>query len=209
MIYHFLLSIHIAAGSSALATGLVAMLTKKGSAWHKRAGRVFAVCLLLSCLTAVGLSLLKPNPMLMAIGAFTFYLVASGWCYAHGPGQAFRIAGVLGIVSAGGLVVQWFEGAAGARVVLSVFILIQSWLAVSDFKLLKDPQDRIRRHIGRMGGAYIAAMTAFLVVSVQVLPWYVAWFAPTLAGAVGIRHALGRQMKKDALPVIERPRESD
>jgi len=35
-------------------------------------------------------------------------------------------------------------------------------------------------HIQRIIGAYIAALTAFLVVNNQILPGYVAWLLPTI-----------------------------
>ena len=49
----------------------------------------------------------------------------------------------------------------------------------------------LARHIGGMGGSYIALVTALVVVNVgpQVL---IAWFAPTIVGAPLIRRAVYR-----------------
>lgn len=40
----------------------------------------------------------------------------------------------------------------------------------------------IRYHIGRISGAYIAAVTAFLVSNVSTNPEFIAWLLPTVIG---------------------------
>lgn len=203
MMYQWLLAIHIAGGSVALLSGLWSIAAPKGRPAHRWAGRIFIPGLLVCCSASLWLSLLKPNAFLWAIGWFTLYLVLSGWAYAFagkGKPRSGRPAAVFGLIPAGLLVVQFFTGPSGFRVVLVVFIALQLWLVYTDFKPLKDARERISRHAGRMGGAYIATVTAFLVVSVDALPWYVSWLGPTLAGSLLIRHALRRHSKKGASP---------
>ncbi|MBC7922645.1 MAG: hypothetical protein H7Z75_16310, partial [Ferruginibacter sp.] len=48
--------------------------------------------------------------------------------------------------------------------------------------------DWLRMHIERMGGAYIATVTAFLVVNVRVEPAFIPWLLPGLLGGFGIRY---------------------
>lgn len=52
------------------------------------------------------------------------------------------------------------------------------------------------RHIGRMGGAYIAIITAFLVINLTFLPDMVAWLGPTFIGSPLITFYIRRYKKR-------------
>lgn len=208
MMHQWLLAIHIGSGSLALFSGLLSITARKGQPAHRLAGQVFAPSLLISSLASLGLCLLRPNTLLWAIGWATIYLVLSGWAYAGmGPGEyrGGRLVAFFGMFPAGLTGAQVFMGTPGFSLVLPLFIALQLWLVYSDFRPVKDRRDRIGRHAGRMGGAYIATVTAFLVVSVEALPWYVSWFGPTVAGSLLIRHALRQYNKKGASTQREAP----
>jgi len=72
-----ILSLHIAAGFTALGAAGVALGTAKGADWHRRAGRIYVLAMLAVTLTTFVLVAMRPNLFLFVIGAFSFYLVAA------------------------------------------------------------------------------------------------------------------------------------
>ena len=83
MLSLILLVIHITAGSIALLTAFVALVTAKGGVIHVRAGRVYAIGMTVIFLTAVPLAALGANVFLLLIAFFSFYLVFAGWRFAR------------------------------------------------------------------------------------------------------------------------------
>ena len=81
--YALLLTIHIAAGFTALTAAAVAVLTPKGERAHVYAGRVFVLGMALVFLTALPMTLMKPNLFLLLVAIFSFYLALSGWLRAR------------------------------------------------------------------------------------------------------------------------------
>ena len=72
--------------------------------------------------------------------------------------------------------------------VLLVFACIQMSLSYKDWQYSKafDPKQRILQHITKMGGTYIATVTAFLAVNLYFLPPLLVWLSPTVIGTTGI-----------------------
>jgi hypothetical protein len=71
--------IHIVAGLVALVAGFLALYSAKGGAWHRQAGRAFAVAMIVMTTSAVLLaSFHHPNRGNVVAGTLTFYLVATG-----------------------------------------------------------------------------------------------------------------------------------
>ena len=72
---------HIGGASLGLASGPVALIARKGSTLHRAAGNVFfAAMLAMSIVGAIASPLTPvPDPISSMMGAFTFYLVATGW----------------------------------------------------------------------------------------------------------------------------------
>jgi hypothetical protein len=68
--------------------------------------------------------------------------------------------------------------------VLLVFGFISLLMAKKDFSIyngnINNTNYWLLIHIGRMVGAYIASITAFLVVNNTILPGVVVWLAPTV-----------------------------
>jgi hypothetical protein len=81
--YRLLLAFHIAAGATALIAAVGALGTLKGGRWHVRAGRMFVVAMLVVFLTAVPMTLLRPNLFLFLVAVFSVYLVLTGWLRAR------------------------------------------------------------------------------------------------------------------------------
>ncbi len=79
LILRILLIIHIAGGTTALVSGLVAMLTHKGGVAHRRAGKIYFWGMTGVFISAVVLSLAKDNIFLLLVGFFSYYLTARGY----------------------------------------------------------------------------------------------------------------------------------
>ncbi len=193
--------IHIAVGSIALLAGGIAAFAVKGSSLHKRSGRFFAMSMALTAVSAIALSIMNYNPFLLSIGFFTAYLVGSGYLWAQRmPLQRRyrmgRYIGMAGVLTAAGMFYVALSYPV-MSVVLLVFGGILLFMAGADALRRKPPKNPIALHGGRMGGAYIAATTAFLVVNVE---WTIAaWLLPTVVGspliAIGIRRYAKRGVK--------------
>ena len=198
MTHTIFLWIHIAAGSFALISGGIAALAEKGGSLHLRSGRYFALAMGITAVSAVALSILNFNPFMLSIGFFTAYLTGGGYLWAlriplqrrHAIGKR---VGILGLITAAGMLYLAFSGS-GINVVLLVFGSILTGLAGADAFRQKIPKNPVALHGGRMGGAYIAATTAFLVVNVQ---WgAVGWLLPTVIGSPLIAFALRKYARR-------------
>ena len=189
--YRILLSIHIAAGFTALIAAVVAGLTPKGARSHVYAGRVFVIGMAVVFLTALPMTVMKPNLFLLLIAVFSFYLAASGWLRARNrsgiPVPAEWIAAVamvLAAVAMGGRGIAMLTMGSSMGTVLLVFGGIGGVLALRDMQSLRSQRYRgtvrIAAHLTRMLAGTIAAVTAFAVVNVRIEPMVVVWLAPTV-----------------------------
>lgn len=209
--------LHIVAGSLSLAAGAVALATRKGSRPHRAAGKVFLVAMLTIAATAVVLALVRPNPFLFFLGVFSCYLAVWGRVALarkrlpprtpaprghYAPTILFALFCVYFAASAlrsGALVFQLFAGLGGL-------------LVVSHLRLLRRGGEyRVHWQIDHMAGfstAYIASLTAFLVVNATPYApqtqWaaVLVWFGPTLVGVPLLRRSSRR------LTAPEREREA-
>jgi uncharacterized membrane protein len=190
LIFSLLLMVHIAAGAVALGAGLVLLVLAKGDDRHRRIGRLFGRMMVVVLIAAYGLALIRFSPFLLAVAAFSSYLLAAGWRAARrrkpAPGMADRlIAGLMlgvGLVMAAAGLTGAVDGA--ARIVMPVFGLLGAALAAQDLlESGRSNADRIGRHLSRMLGALIATVTAVLVVNGDALglPSVAAWLVPTVA----------------------------
>jgi len=68
-----------------------------------------------------------------------------------------------------------------------IFGGLLTWMTVQDtIKMRKKnwvKNDWLYTHIGRMGGSFIAASTAFLLINISFEPRWIVWLAPTLIGS--------------------------
>jgi uncharacterized membrane protein len=196
--YLAILIVHIGAGGAALLASLAALYAPKGGPLHRRAGRAFVAAMLAVGASALTLAILRPNAFLFTVGLFSLYLVTAGWEAAR-PGRVSRraaavalamlVAAVCMIGIAGAVLLDW-PGAARLvgrlpPVALLVFGAIGAAFGAQDLRAWaaarpESPRQRIARHLARMGGAAIAAWTAFVVVNARFLPPPVAWIGPTL-----------------------------
>lgn len=189
--YSVLLSIHIAAGVTALVAAAGALATSKGGRWHVYAGRAFALAMLVVFLTALPMTFLRPNLFLFLVAVFSFYLALTGWCRARNrgstSGRAEWIAAIIMTVAALGMGIRGIMlivAGDSMGIVLLAFGGGGGFFAISDLYAFRTGQYhgtlRIATHLTRMLAGTIAAVTAFVTVNVHVEPAFVVWLAPTV-----------------------------
>lgn len=186
-----ILWLHIAAGTVALLTAVVALLTSKGGVNHVRSGRVYAFAMTLVFLTAVPLAMLGADIFLLLIAFFSFYLVFAGWRFAKNySGSAQPVDWIAIAVMAVTALLMWcyavyiaMQGS-GQWVTLVIFGAIAFALSVVDaryYRVATTPRvQRVQRHLTNMLAGTIATVTAVLVVNVSVEPVWIPWILPTI-----------------------------
>ncbi|AHM59504.1 hypothetical protein D770_06205 [Flammeovirgaceae bacterium 311] len=212
MLYTVILILHIAAGFTALFSGGISFTATKGRRLHRIAGKVYTIAMIGVGFTAITMCLLKYNPFLFTIGIFSTYMTLTGYRslrydkYTHKPNLAmdwsFLVAALL---LAGGFTGHMLlnEGfhLQGLQLVLLIFMGILLLMLLVDVQVLRNPEglkkaDLLRRHISRMGGAYISTITAFLVTNVHTEPVYIAWLLPTAIGTPFIIYFIRKYSSK-------------
>ena len=189
----FLVVLHVLAGSVAIAGMLCALFVKKGGAWHKRGGRAYVGGMGISLTMAIIVSIMTSNIFLLLIAVFSSYLVYTGLRLAivrDGKRTSVdqRISllmlVVAGLMIAYGLYMFFVGQNLGVALVVFGFLgggpAWQDYLCEANWPRGKE---RIVLHLGRMGGASIASITAVFVVNIQTNPAFIAWLLPTVVGA--------------------------
>ena len=190
MVNLILLAIHIAAGSVALLTTAIALVTPKGERWHVLAGRIYAVGMTMVFVTAVPLAILGSSIFLLLIAFFSFYLVFAGWRFARNRQRrahpvdwaAVGILAVTGLGMWGYAIVIGLNGSS-QWVTLLLFGGIALALSLADARFhQKQPGGarRVARHLTNMMAGAIATITAVAVVNVDMEPVWVPWILPTV-----------------------------
>lgn len=200
-----MLIIHIIAGFLALVTGAIAIATKKGKGVHITMGKIYFWSMVLVAVTSLYLSVVKVIPFLFLIAIFSFYLTWSGYKAIHWKNRPLptffywfdtittHIVALFGIIMILLSVLTWFGIHVNAvisslRIVLLVFGIGTLIFTCEDLILLYRNKSSPKflwmyTHIGRMLGAYIATLTAFLVVNGEFFPSpLIAWLGPTIIG---------------------------
>jgi len=191
-----LIYIHAFFGGIGLVTGLMSVAVKKGGTGHKKTGIIFSYAMVISSLISLLIARMPrhENTFLFLIGIFTIYLILAGnraltlrsKIKQQADWKDKLISATMLLVSAGmlclgsiGLVQQV------ANSVLYVFFGgFGAFMSVRDFQLFKSFKEKIS-HLGRMVGALIASVTAFLVAGIQ-LGSTMVWIMPTIIGTLYI-----------------------
>jgi hypothetical protein len=201
-----MLIIHVAGGTAALVSGLIAMLTRKGGTAHTRAGKVYFWGMTAVFVSAVSLSLAENSIFLLLVGFLSYYLTVRGYRALYlknlPAGQKptaidWLITAVAGLfileLTGWGifLLIQGFT----MGVVAIAFAGIGGWFLRKDIlQFVRPPQEKMHwwySHISSMGGSYVSATTAFIVTNIQ-LPQYqwVLWLLPSVIGTVLITRTI-------------------
>lgn len=194
-IFKILLVIHIIAGSIGLFTGTINIIRKKGDTTHRLVGKFFLYGMLINAVAGFLMSVIHKNLFLLIIAVFSFYMTATGKRILSlkrlDKGQQVkRIDWILTFTMlffalffiVFGIYLKINDNNLGT--VLIVFGVISALMARKDINIYQGnitiKNYWLLIHIQRMIGAYIAALTAFLVVNNTYLPPVVAWLMPTV-----------------------------
>jgi hypothetical protein len=194
-LFKILLIIHIIAGSIGLFTGTITIIRKKGDKIHVLVGNFFFYGMLLNAIAGFIMSIIHENLFLLIIAVFSFYLTATGQRFLSlkklDKGQ--KPKSIDWVITSTMILFALFFIAYGILLMVShnnfgtvllVFGMISLLMTRKDMAMYRG-KNKFKNywlllHIQRMIGAYIAALTAFLVVNNMYLPAIVAWLLPTV-----------------------------
>ncbi len=209
------LVVHILAGVIALLAGLAAIVTTKGGRRHNQAGRLYVRTMALVVVTALPLAAWTDNWFLFSIAIFSGYLVFAGTRVIRrrrAQLEAYTLTDWLGhgtMLVAGTVMIgagswQIASGTVGLAPVLIVFGVIGGLLALGTILESRQPaadrQPWFQQHIGFMGGAYIATVTATITVNLTMVPALARWLGPTAVGTPLIFYAFSRYRQRFGQP---------
>lgn len=190
-----LIYIHAFLGGIGLITGMISIFVKKGGFNHKRTGKIFSYSMILSSLISLFVSRMPnhENLFLFLIGIFTIYLILAGNRALSLKGKTKAdlvdklVSGIMLLVSIGMLIM----GIIGIiqKVENSILYLFfggfGAFMTIRDFQTFKVFTEKkniwLINHLGRMIGALIASVTAFLVAGLHIGTTLV-WILPTILG---------------------------
>jgi hypothetical protein len=187
---------HATCGGIALLAGTIALITKKGRRAHKRSGIIFFYAMLVSAFMAfiISISPDHENPFLFSIGVFSTYFLVSGYRSlkfkeAHFDLKVDKIISLLILITGVTMILYPILLLGQINSVLLVFGLVGLLFGIKDLLLFRD-EKRLKKswlklHLGKMTGAYIAAVSAFFVVN-NILPGVWNWFIPGIFGTLFI-----------------------
>lgn len=197
----FLIYVHAIFGGIGLLTGLLSILVKKGGINHMRSGKIFSYSMIISALISLIVARLPnhENLFLFLIGIFTIYMVLAGnraltfksksklqanWIDKSVSGgmllasAIMLVIGVIGVIQAiENSILYIFFGGFGAFMSLKDFQTFRVYRHNKNAWLLS--------HLGRMVGALIASVTAFLVAGLNI-GTTIIWIMPTILGTAYI-----------------------
>lgn len=177
---------HIGGGFLALLFGILSLIFKKGSRPHRKSGFVFFYAMLLTCISAMFLAVIKNSMFLFHVGVFALYQNYMGRRVIHNKSLQPKFYDILATTVS---VLNAILMIGSLNFVLIVFGGISLVNGIGDFRLYYRVRKGMRirsnlwlgRHISNMIGAFIATVTAFVVVNVTDFnPSWVPWLLPTV-----------------------------
>lgn len=193
--------IHAFFGGLGLIMGLGSIIVKKGSVPHKKMGKLFSISMITSSLIIIPISWMPnhENTFLFLIGLFTIYLVVSGNQILTFKSKKIKQAKPLHWITSGTMLllstIMVLYGAYGllkGNTAYFLFIFFGGFglsLTIRDFlfyKKLKVTNNKwLANHIGKMIGAFIASVTAFIVAGLGIGN-LMAWILPSILGTIYI-----------------------
>lgn len=197
------LAIHIAAGTMAFLLAPVALATAKGGKQHKRWGKVYLWSMGTVAATAVPMAFFFPVRFLALVAVFSFYLAFAGYRVlrlkdlAHGGRAALTdwIAAIITLTASAFL--AWLSAFRPRAIeVIPVVGVIFGFIGMSAalrqiVSFVYKPKEKMfwwYGHLGNFIGSYIAAWSAFSVVTLgQILGNSLfVWLWPSLIGIPAI-----------------------
>lgn len=180
-----LLYTHIISGGIALVCGSITLITKKGQKAHRTFGKIFFYSMLLVCFSAIGIAVFKNLSFLLMVGVFALFQNYFGLKAIKNKELRYNTIDIVMLLTACINSIFMFIS---MKPVLIVFGIISAFLCFGQIKIYVATLKKreipkllwLRQHIGMMMGAYIATLTAFLVVNIKnVVPGWLIWLIPT------------------------------
>lgn len=211
-----LLGLHIAGGSLAFVLAPMALATAKGGKAHRRWGLVYFYAMAAVAASAVLLSANRPLLFLGLVAIFSFY---NAWLARRVLGQkqavrstreakpvdwlaaALTFSAGLALAGCGLLRPAWVQHLGIPAILFGALAMLLAGRSLYAFG--KRPAEKMfwwYEHLQGMLGSYIAAWTAFLVVTVDpLLHWgWVLWVLPTAIGVPAIAATTAYYQRKFA-----------
>lgn len=195
-----MLFLHITAGIISLISGGLAASLRKKRGLHSAVGSVFVYAMYVTGITGVGLSFYILSYFLLGISIFTLYMVLTGSTAfrGHSPRRRKRIsiAGFTGSALLIAISTHLFITSGINGIIPLVFGSILFVMSIQDRRSAgrKKRSNPLILHMNRMGGAYIATITAFLTTGgprlFDRMNWDVSewtlffWLFPTVIGSI-------------------------
>ncbi|MDM1073440.1 hypothetical protein HX001_13195 [Empedobacter brevis] len=191
--------IHAFFGGIGLISGTVVMVIKKGNAIHKKMGKVFSVGMLVSSILSLVICAFPHhhNSFLLMIGIFTIYMILMGNRILKYKRKNYEnkldkiISGTMLLIS----IVMIIYGLLplfsnhGIGILFLIFGFLGGFMSYRDFVLYNNPENYKKwtmNHVGKMVGAYIASVTAFLVAGAGFGGNIYFWIVPSIIGTIYI-----------------------
>ncbi len=213
------LALHVASGSLAFVLAPIALITAKGGRAHRRWGMVYFWAMAGVAISAMVMALYRPVLFLALVAIFSFY---NAWLAYRVLGQkaaykgqkvvspmdwfaaAFTFLVCLILASLGAFRPAMVQNLGIPSIVFGLLGMRISSRAMWDF--VHQPKEKMfwwYQHLQGMIGSYIAAWTAFLVVTVEPrVHWgWVLWIVPTAVGVPAIAVTTAYYKKKFAAKV--------
>jgi hypothetical protein len=198
-----LLVVHVTAGFSSFLLAPVALATAKGGKQHKRWGMVYLWSMGTVAATALPMAIYRPVLFLAMVAVFSFYAAFSGYRVLKlkdlpRGGSARPIDWMAAIItfanSALLALLAWVRPATVQHmgIVAIVFGFLGMNLAARQmWTFIRKPKEKMfwwYTHLGNFIGSYIAAWTAFSVVTLPAIfgNHYWLWLWPTAIGVPAI-----------------------
>ncbi len=194
MLFNALLTLHIAAGFTALLTAFVAIFSKVFNVahqWHVYSGRVYFWAMFAIFVTAIPMSILRPNLFLFLISIFSFYFALTGWRLAKNRrgtptlldwSKSVAMSATALVMILYGINMLIHDNSQG--ITLLVFGSLGGFSSYNDINGLRSGglvgKARIAEHLSSMMGATIATLTAFIVTNFTLQPAFVLWIGPAV-----------------------------
>jgi hypothetical protein len=190
--------LHVFFGTVALVVAPAAVVARKGGGWHRRCGFAFVLAMAIVLFSAGFLWQAKGHLFLVPLGAVSGYLVFNG--YRNIARHRRRVPDpfedrvdllAAGVAVAAGCGVIYLAATAATDLMFSIrpalvgIAAIAVCFAMNDVLGFTAPRMKTGWIVGHFAGmiaAYIAAVTAFVVINAHAVPMILRWLVPSLAG---------------------------
>ncbi|CAZ94912.1 hypothetical protein [Zobellia galactanivorans] len=197
----FFIYLHAFLGGIGLISGIGSTIAKKGSPLHQKLGKLFSIGMIGSSTISIPIAMMPnhENLFLLLIGLFTIYLVLVGnralqfktRSNADIVDKAISGSMLLFSVIMLGIGMYSLMNTVTTGVLYIFFGGFGLLLTLKDFQFYKNPQKTkngwLLSHIGKMIGALIASITAFIIAGLSIGN-LMAWTLPTVLGTIYIMY---------------------